>query len=105
MSIERMSRVCGVENEFRTHIRRIEKASKSGSSKSLNSRASTKSNRRKFGIKVLISTKKRVTVCENGDNKWCKAIHKELIALEKLNTWISHPTHHKIPKEHQKEPL
>ena len=41
----------------------------------------------------------------NGDNKWYDAMQKELMALEKLNAWKFHPSHHKMPRDYQKEPL
>ena len=62
--------------------------------------------REKFGIKVPNSTKKALlSDMINGDVKWCDAIQKELMALEKLNAWRFHLSHHKMPGEHQKAPL
>ena len=95
-----------MDKAFRIHIRRIKKARKSSSSKSQNSRLSTKTMREKFGIKVPNSIKEALLLdVTNGGNKLYKAIQKELMALKRSNTWKFRPTHDCIPKEHQKVPL
>ena len=38
----------------------------------------------------------------NGDNKWHDAMQKELMALEKLNAWKFHLSHHKMLRDYQK---
>ena len=59
--------------------------------------------REKYGIKIPNTTREALILDRiNGENKWYDAIQKELIALEKLNVWKFHPSHHKMPREYQK---
>ena len=105
ITIRRMSRVHGVEKSYRVIIRRVKKA-RTGSKKSRNARVVSQSMRETFGIKIPNSTKEALILDRiNGDNKWHDSMQKELMALEKLNVWKFHPSHHRMPKDYQKAPL
>ena len=69
-SIRRMSRLHSIKKAFRILVRRLKRARKSSSSKSSNSRASSKTMREKFGIKVPNHAKEASFLDKtNGDSK------------------------------------
>ena len=95
-----MSRTRDVEKLHHAHARRVKRARKRGASEYRNSRVSSQSMREKFGSKLPNSTKEALLLdMINGDIKWCEATQKELIALEKLSTWIFHPILDQMPNE------
>ena len=84
-SIRRMSSAYGSERAHRVITGRV-KRSRIGESKPRNARFTSKAMRGKHGIKIPNSTKEALILDRiNNDNKWCDAMQKELMALEKLN--------------------
>ena len=88
-----MNRIYGVDKAYRINIRWVKRPT----SKSRNTRTSSKLMSKKFGVKIPNNVKEALLLDRiNGDSKWADVIKREMDALENLGVWKFHSRYQKM---------